>query len=144
MFRLPGNAILGGKEEDTHCDNSTWLGFLEECLNCAEEFDIWQHYGNGVTEAADACELDATPVDAEESSGTETTDNEAVRTMPTPPVPSFPILIHQSQSPTADADETEESSDAEEESGDGDSAASSMTSSASMMLFAMIAAAGLL
>ncbi|KAK0652444.1 hypothetical protein B0T16DRAFT_101774 [Cercophora newfieldiana] len=55
-----GNAIAGGRLEG-HCTNATWTGFYEECLGCALEFDIWKHYGNGLTGAAAQCGLTPTP-----------------------------------------------------------------------------------
>ncbi|KAK4239394.1 hypothetical protein C8A03DRAFT_32566 [Achaetomium macrosporum] len=55
-----GNTISGGRMAN-HCDNSTWIGLYEACLDCALDFDIWQYYGNGVTNAARACGLSPTP-----------------------------------------------------------------------------------
>ncbi|KAJ5006343.1 hypothetical protein K4K48_004166 [Colletotrichum sp. SAR 10_66] len=67
-----GYAILGA-EQDNYCTNETWTGLLEGCLECAEKYDIWQYYGDGVTEAAEGCNLDATPVSASNSSSNATT-----------------------------------------------------------------------
>ncbi|KFA77813.1 hypothetical protein S40288_00519 [Stachybotrys chartarum IBT 40288] len=55
-----GFAIRGARE-DGYCDNEEWLGLLNDCLACANQFDIWIHYGDSVGEAAEACGLDATP-----------------------------------------------------------------------------------
>ncbi|KAM0327108.1 hypothetical protein ACHAQA_006236 [Verticillium albo-atrum] len=116
-----GYAILGSANGDAHCTNSTWLTLLDECLECANEFDIWQHYGNGVEKGAEACDLEAVPVaaaadaSADSSAAAETTAE-----------------------PTAEATSTPSA-----EAADEDSAAAQLTSS-SVMLFAMIAAAGLL
>ncbi|UQC81434.1 uncharacterized protein CLUP02_06920 [Colletotrichum lupini] len=67
-----GYAILGAAE-DGYCTNSTWTDYFEGCLQCANTFDIWQYYGDGVTEAADGCNLDATPVTASNSTTNATT-----------------------------------------------------------------------
>ncbi|KAK5654908.1 hypothetical protein OQA88_6664 [Cercophora sp. LCS_1] len=60
-----GNALAGGRLAG-HCDNSTWTGLYEACLDCALEFDIWQHYSNGLTTAASACGLTPTPDPADD------------------------------------------------------------------------------
>ncbi|RYO92367.1 hypothetical protein DL766_000335 [Monosporascus sp. MC13-8B] len=51
------------------CGNSTWTDLLDDCLDCALEYDIWSVYGDGVTQAAGACDLPAVPEqpDADES-----------------------------------------------------------------------------
>ncbi|CRJ81674.1 hypothetical protein BN1723_006669 [Verticillium longisporum] len=115
-----GNAILGSNDGEVHCSNSTWLDLLEECLECANEFDIWQHYGQGVEEGAEACDLEAVPV------GTAaTTDSATAAGSTTAAVQT-----------TAEATATP--SAATEENG-----AAQLTGS-SVMLFAMLAAAGLM
>jgi hypothetical protein len=55
-----GNALAGGRIPN-HCDNSTWVGYYEDCLDCALDFDIWRIYGNGVGAAAESCGLTASP-----------------------------------------------------------------------------------
>ncbi|KAK1764419.1 hypothetical protein QBC33DRAFT_622084 [Phialemonium atrogriseum] len=55
-----GYAILGA-DDAGYCTNSTWLGLLDDCLECANKFNIWRYYGNGVTGAAKGCGLDAVP-----------------------------------------------------------------------------------
>ncbi|KAK4032244.1 hypothetical protein C8A01DRAFT_50921 [Parachaetomium inaequale] len=55
-----GNALAGGRNP-AHCENATWTGYYEACLDCALDFDIWRIYGNGVSSAASACGLSATP-----------------------------------------------------------------------------------
>ncbi|KAG7112844.1 hypothetical protein HYQ44_009195 [Verticillium longisporum] len=117
---IAGNAILGSNDGEVHCSNSTWLDLLEECLECANEFDIWQHYGQGVEEGAEACDLEAVPV------GTAaTTDSATAAGSTTAAVQT-----------TAEATATP--SAATEENG-----AAQLTGS-SVMLFAMLAAAGLM
>ncbi|KAK4176256.1 hypothetical protein QBC36DRAFT_301281 [Triangularia setosa] len=54
-------SALGGSRSGRHCDNSTWLELFEDCLGCANQFNIWRHYGNGLTAAAEACGLPAVP-----------------------------------------------------------------------------------
>ncbi|KAF9874185.1 hypothetical protein CkaCkLH20_08168 [Colletotrichum karsti] len=66
-----GYAILDAKQGN-YCTNETWTGFLQDCLECAEQYDIWQYYGDGVTEAAEGCNLDATPVSASNSTSNAT------------------------------------------------------------------------
>lgn len=55
-----GNALAGGRIPN-HCDNSTWVGYYEACLDCALDFNIWRIYGNGVSSAAEDCGLSPTP-----------------------------------------------------------------------------------
>ncbi|KAH7318283.1 hypothetical protein B0I35DRAFT_478802 [Stachybotrys elegans] len=55
-----GFAIRNARTEG-YCEDPEWLELLDGCLDCALEFDIWQHYGGSVGEAAEACGLDATP-----------------------------------------------------------------------------------
>ena len=46
------------------------MQLLDECLACANKFDIWQYYGTKLSAAAKTCGLDATPkpVDGDASS----------------------------------------------------------------------------
>ncbi len=62
-----GYTILDAALPD-HCTNSTWTGLFDNCLDCALEYDIWKDYGNGVTQAAEGCGLDATPDQPEAAS----------------------------------------------------------------------------
>jgi hypothetical protein len=55
-----GNALAGGRIPN-HCDNSTWVGYYEACLDCALDFNIWRIYGSGVSSAAEDCGLSPTP-----------------------------------------------------------------------------------
>ncbi|TDZ17179.1 hypothetical protein Cob_v009930 [Colletotrichum orbiculare MAFF 240422] len=77
-----GYAILGA-DQDGYCTNSTWTDLFDGCLECANEFNIWQYYGDGVTEAAEPCDLDATPAaansttNATASTGASATDTTA-------------------------------------------------------------------
>jgi hypothetical protein len=87
-----GNALAGGRDP-AHCTNATWTGYYEACLDCALGFDIWRIYGTGVSSAASACGLSATP--SSESSGAPaassvvpTTETSAAITTPSPPPPT--------------------------------------------------------
>ncbi|KPI35257.1 uncharacterized protein AB675_3761 [Cyphellophora attinorum] len=46
------------------CESANFTSSLDACLECAEEFNIWQYYGESVGAAAQSCGLDATPVAA--------------------------------------------------------------------------------
>lgn len=50
---------------DNFCDSSSFKTQLSDCLECANEFDIWKYYGDSVSKAAKSCGLDATPQDAD-------------------------------------------------------------------------------
>ncbi|KAH8908898.1 hypothetical protein BR93DRAFT_957764 [Coniochaeta sp. PMI_546] len=77
-----GSAISGGRLEG-HCDNTTWVGYYQECLDCALEFDIWQYYGTGVSTAAAACGLSATPSPAESATPSTSTSVDVPATVST-------------------------------------------------------------
>ena len=55
-----------------HCTNSTWTDLLEDCLDCALEYDIWKDYKDGVSEAAKGCGLNATPEPPDDTTTTTT------------------------------------------------------------------------
>jgi hypothetical protein len=50
--------------EDDYCEMSNFTTNLDDCLNCADEFNIWEYYGESIEEAAEDCGLEATPVAA--------------------------------------------------------------------------------
>lgn len=149
MLRLTGPVIISGQSGTAHCSDDTWKEQFEYCMNCAIEHDIWKHYGEGVTHAADACntaielKLNGTAVANPLETASSTTASEttaAAAASVSAPSPSSPVSstafvsftdpvadVSSSQTPTND-----------------DSAASHMTSSSVGILFAMIAAAGLL
>ncbi|RYP08776.1 hypothetical protein DL764_001687 [Monosporascus ibericus] len=82
-----GYFILDSSLPD-QCGNSTWTDLLDDCLDCALEHDIWENYGDSVTQAAGACDLPAVPEqpDADESvspSTTLTLSSTATRTVST-------------------------------------------------------------
>ncbi|KAK0383648.1 hypothetical protein NLU13_9559 [Sarocladium strictum] len=71
-----GNAILQSRDSSDYCDSTEWVGLLDDCLDCALEFEIWQYYSPEVKPAAEACGLNATPKPA----GGDTTTSAAAQT----------------------------------------------------------------
>lgn len=79
--------LLGGvivdSRTDGYCDSDDFKTELTNCLACALEYDIWKYYGSSVSEAAEACGLDATPTEAsfttanDGASATETAEESA-------------------------------------------------------------------
>ncbi|RMJ19655.1 hypothetical protein BHE90_001715 [Fusarium euwallaceae] len=64
-----GYTILNADEEG-YCDSDEWKQLLADCLKCANQYDMWGDYGNGVTGAAKACGIDAVPEGASSGSAT--------------------------------------------------------------------------
>ncbi|KAI8714634.1 hypothetical protein NCS52_01183800 [Fusarium sp. LHS14.1] len=64
-----GYTILNADEEG-YCDSDEWKKLLADCLKCANQYDMWGDYGNGVTGAAKACGIDAVPEGAASGSAT--------------------------------------------------------------------------
>ncbi|RSL89040.1 hypothetical protein CEP51_001418 [Fusarium floridanum] len=64
-----GYTILNADEEG-YCDSDEWKQLLAECLKCANQYDMWGDYGDGVTGAAKACGIDAVPEGASSGSAT--------------------------------------------------------------------------
>ncbi|GAB7360841.1 hypothetical protein MBLNU230_g0827t1 [Neophaeotheca triangularis] len=81
-----GNAILDA--DGDHCDSSDWNELYSGCMECAEEFGIWQWYQSGVTEAAEECGLDAEPVEAD---GDDDEDESPAAPEPEPTVEETPV-----------------------------------------------------
>nr|CDP25683.1 Putative protein of unknown function [Podospora anserina S mat+] len=98
-------SALGGSRSGRHCDNSTWVELFEDCLECANQFNIWRHYGNGLTAAAEACGLSAVP---SPSGGAE----EPAATTTVTPVGSF-VTSEAPVTVTEDADSSSTSDAAE-------------------------------
>ncbi|OAQ65021.1 hypothetical protein VFPPC_13982 [Pochonia chlamydosporia 170] len=46
---------------DGYCKDQSWVKLLDDCLNCALKYNIWQYYGEKVGAAAKKCGLDSTP-----------------------------------------------------------------------------------
>ncbi|KAF5012458.1 hypothetical protein FDECE_1510 [Fusarium decemcellulare] len=55
-----GYTILGAEDEG-YCDDAEWKELLEGCLKCANTYDMWGDYGEGVKGAAKGCGIDAEP-----------------------------------------------------------------------------------
>lgn len=83
----PGLTVRGSREAG-HCDDDEWLAHFNGCLDCALEFEIWEHYGDSIGEAADVCGLDAIPKAAE----TEGEDDDAAGSAPAAPPPSSAVV----------------------------------------------------
>lgn len=90
-----GYAIKNATGE--YCKNDKWLGLLKGCLACANEFNIWQYYGNKVGAAAKACGLDATPKPA----GNGGSSSSAVAASSAPPASSAPAGSKAASTPAA-------------------------------------------
>ncbi|KAF4461611.1 hypothetical protein FALBO_11587 [Fusarium albosuccineum] len=67
-----GLLITLGREEG-YCDNDEWNERYGRCMECANTFEIWQYYRNGVTSAAEECGLSPTPLPSGSSSTPSTT-----------------------------------------------------------------------
>ncbi|OJI99317.1 hypothetical protein ASPVEDRAFT_26134 [Aspergillus versicolor CBS 583.65] len=68
--------IITDARSDGYCDKSDFKTKLNDCLDCALEFDIWKYYGNSVSSAAEECGLDATPVEGSSSSSSSSSASE--------------------------------------------------------------------
>ncbi|CAM1508020.1 Fc.00g048680.m01.CDS01 [Cosmosporella sp. VM-42] len=55
-----GYTILNAKDEG-YCDSADWQKLYETCLDCANQYDLWPDYGDGVKAAAEGCGLEAVP-----------------------------------------------------------------------------------
>ena len=55
--------------QPNYCSNSTWKDLLEDCLECAETYDIWKDYGDGVSGVAKACGITPKPSPASSTGG---------------------------------------------------------------------------
>ncbi|KAL4903212.1 hypothetical protein BDW74DRAFT_180079 [Aspergillus multicolor] len=72
--------IITASRSDGYCDTGDFKSMLNDCLNCALEYDIWKYYGNSVSSAAENCRLDATPVQPSSSSATATATSTSTET----------------------------------------------------------------
>ncbi|KID94846.1 hypothetical protein MAJ_09198, partial [Metarhizium majus ARSEF 297] len=52
--------------KDGYCQDQSWVKLLDDCLDCALKYTIWQWYGDKVSAAAGKCGLDATPKPVED------------------------------------------------------------------------------
>ncbi|EEU43482.1 uncharacterized protein NECHADRAFT_82808 [Fusarium vanettenii 77-13-4] len=97
-----GLLITLGREEG-YCDNDEWNERYGRCMICANTYNIWQYYRNGVTSAAEECGLSPTP-SASGSSAAATTAEEEEPASTAAAQPS----TTQAQEPATTADEEEE------------------------------------
>ncbi|TPX12523.1 uncharacterized protein E0L32_000700 [Thyridium curvatum] len=44
-----------------YCDSAEWKDLLNKCLACANTYNMWKDYGNGVGAAAKGCGINAVP-----------------------------------------------------------------------------------
>jgi hypothetical protein len=86
-----GYAIQNSAKEG-YCKDESWVKLLDECLDCALQYQIWQWYGAKVSAAAKKCGLEATPKPADGGASS--------RVEPTTAAPST-TAIHSSPSPAA-------------------------------------------
>ncbi|RSL62626.1 hypothetical protein CEP54_005632 [Fusarium duplospermum] len=114
-----GYTILNADEEG-YCDSDEWKQLLADCLKCANQYDMWGDYGNGVTGAAKACGIDAVPEGA--SSGSATGSSAAATT-------TVVTSVTSAAATSAEATSAEESS-ADESSAEETTAAAETTSAA--------------
>ncbi|OAP65387.1 hypothetical protein AYL99_01359 [Fonsecaea erecta] len=100
-----GTVIVDGRTEG-YCDSANFTTALEDCLNCALQYDIWQYYGDSVAQAATACGLDATPVPANATSATNSSSTATTESNPTTTASSQSTDAASSASTTASLGET--------------------------------------
>ncbi|KAK5459471.1 hypothetical protein LTS15_003599 [Exophiala xenobiotica] len=72
QYDCPANcgAVIVDGRTTGYCGSANFTTALNACLDCALQYDIWQYYGNSVSEAAEGCGLDATPIPANSTSAT--------------------------------------------------------------------------
>ncbi|KAF2762225.1 hypothetical protein EJ05DRAFT_473140 [Pseudovirgaria hyperparasitica] len=56
-----GGVLTIGRGGGEYCDNAEYQSNLQSCLDCANTYNIWYIYGNGVSGLAKQCQDDATP-----------------------------------------------------------------------------------
>lgn len=59
--------VISLSRKNGFCNNDEFTSRLDDCLDCAQENNIWKYYESGITAAAEACDLDAEPEPATES-----------------------------------------------------------------------------
>ncbi|KAI9150077.1 hypothetical protein HJFPF1_09831 [Paramyrothecium foliicola] len=47
--------------EGGYCENYLWIARYDACLQCANDFNIWQYYSATITRAAAVCGFTAVP-----------------------------------------------------------------------------------
>ncbi|KAI5290603.1 hypothetical protein KEM54_001046 [Ascosphaera aggregata] len=53
--------IISLSKQSKFCDRDDFAKNLKSCLQCGKKYDIWKYYGTKVKEAAESCDMDATP-----------------------------------------------------------------------------------
>ncbi|KAJ4329264.1 hypothetical protein N0V84_000157 [Fusarium piperis] len=97
-----GLLITLGRTEG-YCDSDEWNERYGRCMICANTYNIWQYYRNGVTSAAEKCDLSPTPSPSGSEGPASTTQQEPSSTAAAQPSTT------QAQDPvTTEADEEEE------------------------------------
>ncbi|KAG5763672.1 hypothetical protein H9Q72_008254 [Fusarium xylarioides] len=56
-----GLLITLAREDEGYCDSDEWNERYGRCMSCANTYDIWQYYGNGVGRVAQECGLTPEP-----------------------------------------------------------------------------------
>ncbi|KAJ6786641.1 hypothetical protein PWT90_09405 [Aphanocladium album] len=69
--------------QDGYCQDPKWKTLLNDCLDCALTYKIWQWYGDKVSAAAKACGLDATPKPAAGTGGASSSQAATTTAAPT-------------------------------------------------------------
>lgn len=50
--------------DEGYCESAEWKQLLDDCLKCANQYELWPDYGTSVEAAAKGCGIDAVPSDA--------------------------------------------------------------------------------
>ncbi|KAJ4168804.1 hypothetical protein NW754_010734 [Fusarium falciforme] len=98
-----GLLITLGRTEG-YCDNDEWNERYGRCMICANTYNIWQYYRNGVTSAAEECGLSPTP----SPSGSEGPASTAEEEQPSSTAAAQPSTTQAQDPVTTEADEEEE------------------------------------
>ncbi|KAL6413161.1 hypothetical protein AUP68_02661 [Ilyonectria robusta] len=133
-----GLLITLGREEG-FCDNAEWNERYGRCMICANTFEIWIYYRNGVTSAAEQCGLSPTPspsgftasstvVEAEES----TTAVAEVTTTAAPEITTTAVEAEETSTAAAETTEAEATSAAGEPTDAETSASAGETTAANV------------
>ncbi|KAM0430103.1 hypothetical protein ACHAPT_006109 [Fusarium lateritium] len=99
-----GLLITLGRTEG-YCDNDEWNERYGRCMICANTYNIWQYYRNGVTSAAEKCDLSPTP----SPSGSEGSESTA-ESKPSSTAAAQPSTTRVEEPATTEAEDEEEQS----------------------------------
>ncbi|RSL59074.1 hypothetical protein CEP53_005930 [Fusarium sp. AF-6] len=98
-----GLLITLGRTEG-YCDNDEWNERYGRCMICANTYNIWQYYRNGVTSAAEECGLSPTP----SASGFEGAASTTAEEEPSSTAAAQPSTTQAQDPATTEADDEEE------------------------------------